>query len=115
MKKRLTGILSLIGLVGAYWALRYPLFFLHGMKEWPMILLILGIIVISVSGILFDRKFLPIFTAVGYPLGFALGYWFQFDYGHGQNSLWIIWTCVFLAAVLIGTGIEFSARKQRSI
>lgn len=112
MKKRLIGILSLIGLTGSYWVLRNPLYSLQGMKEWPLILLIAGILVISVSGILFARKFLPIFTAAGYAAGFALGHWFQSDYGHSQNSLWIIWTCSFLASVLIGIGIELFAKNQ---
>ncbi|MCM1055509.1 MAG: hypothetical protein NC394_08310 [Bacteroides sp.] len=113
MKKRLNGALSLAGLIGAYLILRYPLFFLHGMKQWPFILFAFGGIVIAVSGLVFGKKILPLSTLIGYTVGFVLGYLFQFDYGIGLNSLWIIWTCVYLAAVFVGSISEICFRNKK--
>lgn len=107
MKNRRTGFLSLLGLTVQYWALRYPLFFLHGMKAWPLTLFVPGAIIITVSGVALCRKALPVFAAAGYGVGFILGYVFQWDYGRGQNSLWIIWACVYLAFLILGIVIEF--------
>ena len=114
MKKRLAGALSLAGLAGAYWALRYPLLFLHGMKQWPLALFIAGAVVIAVSGLALGRKALPILTLAGYAAGFILGYLFQSDYGAGQNSLWIIWACVDLAAILVGVAAEILCGKRKT-
>lgn len=113
MKKRMPGALSLIGLTGAYLALRYPLLFLHNMKDWPLILFAVGVIVIVTSGLAFGRKMLPVLTAAGYIAGFIAGYIFQSDYDTGLNSLWIIWTCVDLGAVLAGIAAEiFYGRRK---
>lgn len=114
MKKRIPGALSLLGLICAYLIIRYPLLFLHGMKEWPFDLLVFGVLIIAVSGLILCKKFLPVFTLAGYVVGFALGYLFQFDYGRELNSMWIIWTCVYLAAVLAGGVTEFFCRKRKT-
>ncbi len=113
MKKRMPGALSLIGLTGAYLALRYPLLFLHNMKDWPLILFAAGVIVIAASGLAFGRKILPILTVAGYIAGFIAGYVFQFDYGIGLNSLWIIWTCVDLGAILAGIAAEILCGRRK--
>lgn len=102
MKERKTGILSLLGLTGSYFLVRYPLFFLHGMKEWPFDLFILGAVVITLSGLVYKGKVLPVLTAAGYLVGFFVGYLFQTDYGIDLNSLWLIWSGVYLACILLG-------------
>jgi len=83
------------------------------MKDWPFVLFIVGIIIISVSGLALGRKVLPALTAIGYIVGFVLGYIFQFDYGPGLNSLWEIWTCVYLMAISFGIIVGF-CRKQET-
>lgn len=112
MKKRIAGALSLIGLIGAYWVVRYPLFSFHHMKEWPLDLLIFGVIVIAVSGLIRGRKLVPICTFIGYGVGFVLGYLFQFDYGRELNSLWLIWTIVYLAVMLVGAAADFFGKVK---
>lgn len=114
MKKRMRGTLSLMGLIGAYLALRYPLFFLHNMKEWPFVLFGVGAIIIIILGLAFNRKILPILTVSGYIVGFISGYIFQFDYGTGLNNLWIIWTCVYLGAILVGVAVEIFYRGRKT-
>ncbi len=115
MKKRMAGALSLVGLIGAYLVLRYPLLFLHNMKEWPVVLFAVGAIIVIISGLAFCKRILPVLTVSGYIVGFILGYIFQFDYGTGLNNLWIIWTCVYSGVVLVGVAVEvFYWRRKTS-
>ncbi len=113
MKESKVGVLSLLGLIGAYLIFRYPLFYIHRMKQWSFILMVVGLIAISLSGIVLKRKVLPISIFIGYVLGFFAGYFFQFDYGRDLNSMWIIWTCVYLIAFLAGGMAEFLVKKEK--
>lgn len=89
---------------------RYAVFgTIHQMKDWPFLLLFVGIAVLLLS--LFARKQnLPLFTALGYSLGFWLGALFHtegVDPGGGKtDNLWIIWTAVFLGCILAGSILE---------
>ena len=88
---------------------RYAFFALHGMKEWPVDLFILGVASLLVS--LFARKqYVPWFTAIGYFLGFWGGVLFHTegtDQGGGKiDNLWVIWTVVFLMCILAGILFE---------
>lgn len=113
MKTRLTGLVSLAILAGAFLVIRYPLLPLHGMKEWPVDLFAVGAVVIAVSGILLDAKWLPAFAAIGYIAGFIVGCGMQWDYAPGANNLWIIWTGVFAVFLLAGAVAEFLAYRNR--
>lgn len=113
MNKRLPGLVSLTVLAGAFLAVRFPLLFLHGMKEWPLDLFAVGAVVIALSGILFGAKLLPAFTAAGYLLGFAAGCLFHWEYAPGQDNLWLLWTGVFLVLVFAGGILEFLAYRRR--
>ena len=55
---------------------RYIFFDIHGMKEFPEILLVLGLVVMTISA-LTKKKFLPYFISAGYMIGFLLGFIFQ--------------------------------------
>lgn len=112
MKKRLYAILSLAFLTLSYLAVRYPLLGLHGMKQWPFALFIFGAALIAVFGIGMKRKLLPVLTSAGYIAGFFAGYLFQYDYGIGLNSFWIIWTSVFLVFILAGAAAELFTKKK---
>ena len=93
MRKRLVGISSLIVILGAYFVFRYPLFGLHGMKEFPLVLCVVGIFFIVVTGLIRKNKIMPITTVIGYIVGFFAGVLFEYDYGEGLNNMWIIWRC----------------------
>lgn len=84
---------------------RYVFFNLHGMKEWPVNLFIVGTAALLVS-LLARKQYVPWFIAGGYVLGFCLGVLFHTegtDPGGGKtNNLWIIWTVVFLVCILAG-------------
>lgn len=113
MKKRLPGLISLAVLAGIFLTVRFPLLFLHGMKEWPLDLFAVGAVVIALSGILFRAKLLPALTAAGYLLGFAAGCLLHQEYAPGRDDLWILWTGVFLALMLVGGILEFLVCRRR--
>ncbi len=112
MKKYLTTIFSIIALSIACVIVRFPLFPLHGMQKWPVFLFNIGVLVIAFAGFGLEFKLLPVLTVVGYSIGFFLGYLFQFEYGNGLNSLWIIWTCSFDAIMIVGTIAEVVCEKR---
>ena len=102
MKSRLIGILSMIAVAGCYLVVRYPLFGLHGMKEFPLLLCVVGELLIFLTGLVRKNKVLPPIIALGYIIGFAAGTLFGYDYGEGLNNLWIIWLWCFITIVLVG-------------
>ena len=98
----------------AYLVARYGLFSLHGMKQWPTILLALGIVYLLLA---WWRK-LPVFgfcVSGGYLLGLALGLAFAVqgtDPGGGATSnAWLIWLMVYQATGLLGW--LWDLRKKR--
>ena len=95
----LTHLISLGVLLLGFLLCRYAFFRLHGMKEWPMDLFIVGILALLIS--LFTRKqYAPWFTSVGYFLGFLAGALFHVegtDPGGGKtDNLWIIWSHIII-------------------
>ncbi len=114
LKKRMAGIVSAAVLTIAYGIVRYPLFEWHGMKEFPLYLWGIGMIVIVVAGFIRGTKVLPFLTLAGYVIGFAAGAVFQYDYGEGLNNLWIIWMWCFLVSILLGLVWEIALRKKRT-
>lgn len=118
-KKALLAHLICLGILLLGFVLcRYVFFDLHGMKEWPVDLLIAGLTALLIS--LFARKqYVPWFTAGGYVFGFLLGVLFHTegtDLGGGKtNNLWIIWTVVFAVCILAGGVIEILLRWARRL
>lgn len=112
MSKRATGIAALSAIVAAYVVFRYPLFSLHGMKDFPLYLCILGAVLIVISGMLKGNRILPIAAALGYIIGFPAGKLFEQNYGEGLNSMWIIWLICFAASILLGFIVNFLVLKE---
>ena len=116
-KKNLTLHLIFLGILCAGYVLaRYVFFDLHGMKEWPLMLFVCGIVVIGIS-LIAKGKQTPIFTALSYIAGFVAGAIFQtdgLDAGSGKtNNLWIIWTVVFVCFTLASILTDlFVTRKK---
>ena len=104
-KVLLAHLISLGILLLGFLLCRYAFFGLHGMKEWPIDLFIVGIAAILIS-LLARKHYVPWFVMVGYILGFWLGVLFHTegtDPGGGKtDNLWIIWTVVFLGCILAG-------------
>ena len=113
MKKDKTKTISLISLISMYLIIRYPLFSLHGMKDWPFILFGANAVIIVIASMVFYKQKLPIFVTSAYAISFVIGYLFHFDYGHGLNSMWIIWTVSNFIIIIIGFIYEKRRLNER--
>ena len=109
-------IISFVILLFGFLFCRFAFFGLHGMKEWPVDLFVVGLIVLLIS-LLAKRKYVPWFTAGGYFLGFLVGVIFHtegFDPGGGKtDNLWQIWTVVFVVCILAGIVVEIVMKWRR--
>ncbi len=106
---------SMVGLMGiSYWLCRFSFFEMHGMKQWPNILTILGVILIVIATI-FGNRIITGATVVGYVGGFILAMIFKtygVDQGGGTtNNDWIIWGMVFIISILIAFIIDFILKQ----
>ena len=112
----LSHLYSLSALLTGFVICRYVFFDLHGMKEWPLDLLILGLVVLLIS-LLAGKKYFPWFASCGYHIGFWLGVIFHaegFDPGGGRtDNLWQIWTIVFVVCILAGVVLEVVVKWRR--
>ena len=82
---------------------RYVFFDVHGMKEFPVTLFVLGLAVMLIS-VLTSKKVLPYFISAGYLIGFVFGFLFQVTKmdanGVSVNNLWVIWAGVYVAFII---------------
>ena len=104
-KNIIVHLLSLCVLSIGFVLCRYVFFDIHGMKQLPVWLFVVGVVSMAVSFFL-EGKTTPICTAVAYIVGFIAGAIFQtngVDAGGGTtNNLWIIWAVVFVCLTLVG-------------
>ena len=96
---------------------RYVFFDVHGMKEFPTTLLILGLVVMVISAIT-SKKVLPYFISAGYIMGFVFGFLFQVTKmdanGVSANNLWVIWSGVYVAFIIVGFLCDAFLKKYGS-
>ena len=116
MKKNNSNILlSLVIHIFSFIIIRYILFDIHGMKQFPVILFLCVFIAIIASA-LTKAKIIPYIISISYPIGFIIGLIFQkngTDLGGGlTNNLWIIWTISIVIIVIISIIIEFIIKKN---
>ncbi len=84
-------------------------------KEWPLILLAVGVGVLLVSAVSRKGRIVLLLTPAGYTAGFLAGCLFGGAYGPpeaGLDSLWIVWTAVFAACVLAGIAMDLVRGKK---
>ena len=97
-------LLSLGVLAIGFVVIRFPLFQLHGMKQWPFVLMLLCLTVIIISFML-KTKITSIACSFSYIIGFFIAYIFQtdgIDIGGGKtNNLWIIWTVIVIMTIAV--------------
>ena len=118
IKNKILWGISMIGLLAiSYWLCRFVFFGMHGMKQWPNMLAIVGLITIVIASI-GGRQSLSVATVVGYIGGFVLAMIFNTDGvdqgGVGTNNAWKIWGTVFICSILISI-ILGCISKQRHI
>lgn len=118
MKKidyRQSALLSTIILFLEYLLIRYALFDLHKMKDWPTVLFI-GCFVVLVICFFLKIKITSLIVSMSYIIGFVIGYLFQtngFDTGGGgTNNLWLIWTITILIFIFLSMALELIFSKK---
>ena len=94
-------LLMAVGLLLSYYLCRYPLYDLHQMKQWSMLLLNVGSVLMA-AAVLGNAPCTCLAIGPGYLLSFFIGYLLQFDYGIGLNSHWWIWTLAYLILIILG-------------
>lgn len=103
-KTRIAHLVSLCVLWIGFLLCRFAFFEIHGMKDGPFYLFLFGFMVLGLS-FAAKAELVPIVTSLSYIIGFAAGVIFQtegVDPGGGRSSnLWMIWTGVFVCAVLV--------------
>ncbi len=117
-KKNMIYFISLCMLCIEFILCRYVFFEIHGMKDWSLILFLFGLFVMVISFLL-KARLVSIFTAIAYMVGWIAGIIFQtndVDLGGGRtNSLWILWTVVFIFSVILSVLIQLIVIKKKKI
>lgn len=94
--------------------IRYVMFDIHGMKQFPLILFLCVFIVIIVSALI-KSKITPYILSISYSIGFIIGLIFQKngnDLGGGlENNLWIIWVSSIFIILIISIILESIIKK----
>lgn len=104
----MTGLLAV-----SYWLCRFVFYGMHGMKDWPNMLAMVGLIIIVIASIV-GKRILAVATVVGYMGGFVLAMIFHThgvdQGGGGTNNAWIIWGCVFILSIIVGLFMDKGSR-----
>ena len=107
-------IAAVVILLIGYILSRYTFFDVHGMKEFPVTLLVLGLAVMLIS-MLTSKKMMPYFVSSGYMIGFVFGFVFQVTKidanGVSVNNLWVIWAGIYVAFIVVGFLCELFFKK----
>lgn len=110
-------LLASLILALSYGVFRYVLFSLHGMKQWPTILMYVGFVVIFLA-ILFKGKWTALAAGLGYPLGILGAYLFQkdtLDPVEGmKNNFWYLWMFIMLATVIVGILADIYTKRRNN-
>lgn len=94
-------LLMAVGLAVSFYLCRYTLLDLHYMKQWPELLAAVGAILMA-AAVAGNAPYTCLAIGPGYLAAFFVGYIFQFDYGMYYNSLWWIWTLVWITFIIVG-------------
>lgn len=97
-----TNGLGLLTLIFSYFLIRFPLFHLHGMKDWPLFMFVIALI----SFLLLERtRKNKSMASLGYPISFVISLVFSsrsYDQGGGVLSDgWKLWLIIYLCIVIV--------------
>lgn len=115
MKKFLIGICSIVFIIAAYFIIEYPLFSLHRMSDFTLLLAIAAVVVSAIAAFILKNNIAAILSAAGYVLGLAAGYFFNTTTdSHGGSNYPAIWFIVWFVLALAGfvLGIVQKFRKK---
>ncbi len=105
-----------IGLIMSFIIVRYVLFGQHGMKQWPVVMLIVGMVLVLLSFLLkLDTTYW--LMNVGYIVCYFIGFVFQsesYDLGGGLlNDFWKIWLISYISFFVVGIFVDIIDKKRR--
>lgn len=108
--------ISMLVLFGiSYWLCRHAFFQIHGMKQWPNLLAVIGITILVIAT-LFGNRIIPVASIIGYLGGFILAMILNtdgVDQGGGRtNNAWIIWGTIFIFSILIGFILSYIFKNR---
>lgn len=112
--RNIWGIFSVGLIILSYLLVRFVLFDLHGLKDWPNYLAIFSIVTLVIASI-FKKRIVFIGVIFGYLAGFAAAMIFSTSGvdagGGGTNNAWIIWTVFLLVSTVVSFLISFRKTK----
>lgn len=113
--RNISGIITVAMIFLSYLLVRFVLFDLHGMKEWPNYLAILSISFVVGASILKKKK---VFVGVvfGYLVGFAFALIFSksgVDAGGGaSNNAWLLWSIFLLLSTFVSLIVSYKKKPK---
>lgn len=115
LKRSTAAILSIGLLLLSYVLIRYGLFERHGMKQWPNILAI-GTILIITTTLFYCYNLSAIITSFGYIIGYFIGEILNIQGtnhdGNHAPMLWLVWLISLIVIAIIGFLIEYFIKKN---
>jgi len=113
-KRILWAVGTVIALCLCFILCRFTFIESHGSYQYPVVLLVVGIVTVIIAAI-FDGRKVMISTVAGYIGGFALGILFSVDGvnqgGGATNNWWVIWTVSFFVLIVIGIVWEIVSNR----
>ncbi|MBC8530405.1 hypothetical protein [Gehongia tenuis] len=114
-RRRLGAALPFVVLGAGYGLIRFVLFGMHGMKDWPDLMAGAGLAVLIAAALAGGRR-TAWASALGYAAGFLLGALLSCggtDPGGGKtNNLWIIWAGAYGLFILGGIALDLWKRQK---
>lgn len=115
MKGNCKNIFWALILAGSFLLCRFPLFALHGMKQWPGLLVGLGCLAL-LAAMALKGRWLAMAAGLGYLAGFGAALLFHrqgLDPGGGRtDNFWMLWTAFYLLCLAAGGGRDFAAKGR---
>lgn len=116
MLNRQKRLMLLMVLILSFGLIRFVLFTQHGMKDWPVVMLVVGSVLLLISFLL-KLDITYCLMSVGYVFSYLMGFVFQsdsYDLGGGLlNDLWKIWLISYLSFFVVGIFVDIIAKKRR--
>jgi len=104
---------AVTALLISYLLCRYVFFDFHGNKQWPEIMLVIGLVATGAAAV-FNGRIMMVCTVAGYIGGFFIGLLQgvnNVDPGGGViNDWWVKWVISFFAIVAIGVISELMGK-----
>lgn len=109
-------IVSLGLLILSFFIFRYPLYHLHEMKQFTILLFVESLLV-SILSITLKKYEIAISSNLGYILGFIFSLEFNIlrmsSNGEYQSFAWFIWTLIFIVFTAVGVFVSYIYNKNK--